>query len=148
MHAIAASTKCAALHWCATSLQPNDRSAPKLVAQLHLPPSAIMWGRALAGIILLLTVNVGAYYHGGPIPDKAPTVPTELAQLVAMEALFDSTLGLGWSTNTNWKIRDVTFYSDPCVNKWYGVICEAGNIVGINLSNNKCVSYSVYVLLV
>jgi hypothetical protein len=102
------------------------RLAPVLALALALAPSVI----------------VHAYYHGNVNPpDKAPTVPTELPQLLAMEALFDSTLGFSWSTNLNWKSRDVTFYSDPCVNRWYGVICEQGNIVGINLSNNQYVLF-------
>lgn len=48
--------------------------------------------------------------------------------------------GKDWYTNLNWESREVTFFSDPCDNKWYGVTCENGKIIEINLSNNKWVT--------
>ncbi len=97
----------------------------------------------LAAVALLATALVpfGAaqsYPHGANAANKAPTVPTELLQLQALEALFDSTRGKSWVTNSNWESRDVTFFSDPCFNNFYGITCENGNIIGINLSNNRC----------
>lgn len=69
---------------------------------------------------------------------KSSTVPTPLQELLALEQLYDRTNGDHWFTNLNWEKRDVTFYTDPCLNSWYGVICDDdGLIVGVNLSDNN-----------
>lgn len=92
---------------------------------------------AVAVAAVAVCVLGQSYPHGANAADKSPTVPTELIQLKAMEALFDSTRGKSWVSNDNWESRDVTFFFDPCFHNFYGVTCENGNIIGINLSNNR-----------
>ena len=94
---------------------------------------------AVAVAAVVVCVLGQSYPHGANPADKSPTVPTELIQLKAMEALFDSTRGKSWVSNDNWESRDVTFFLDPCFHNFYGVTCENGNIIGINLSNNRFV---------
>ena len=68
---------------------------------------------------------------------QSSTVHTPLAELVALERLYDSTNGDQWVSNFNWRVRDAQFFYDPCENNFYGIICDdQQRIIGINLSNN------------
>jgi len=48
----------------------------------------------------------------------------------ALLALYDSTNGTGWITQTNWLTNDT-----PC--NWYGVGCTNGHVTGIDLNTNN-----------
>jgi hypothetical protein len=41
-------------------------------------------------------------------------------QVVALNELFSSTNGKGWSRSDNWGI------GDPCANSWFGLSCANG----------------------
>lgn len=79
-----------------------------------------------------------------PARPQVPTVQTALTELTALERLYDSLNGDNWITRMMWTVRDVQFTTDPCTNQWYGIICDDSlHIVGINLSNNRCVTRHV-----
>ncbi len=48
----------------------------------------------------------------------------------ALEALYNTTDGDNWSTNTDW-LSTIT----PCT--WYAVTCENGHVTGLDLTNNN-----------
>lgn len=48
----------------------------------------------------------------------------------ALIALYDSTGGPSWSTNTGW-------LSDPVVGNWYGITVSAGHVTSVSLSSNN-----------
>jgi Leucine-rich repeat (LRR) protein len=56
---------------------------------------------------------------------------TEIHQVecAALVALYNSTNGAGWTTNTNWLVTNT-----PC--SWYGVGCGGGRVASINLDAN------------
>ena len=57
------------------------------------------------------------------------------AEREALVALYNSTDGDNWSTNTNWNV------GDPCENTWYGVGCnaEGSQVIAVNLTWNNLV---------
>ncbi|MCP4399376.1 MAG: PEP-CTERM sorting domain-containing protein [bacterium] len=60
--------------------------------------------------------------------DSVTQIPqTECEALIA---LYDSADGDNWTDNTGWKQNNT-----PCSN-WYGVTCEDGNVIGLDLSSN------------
>lgn len=54
---------------------------------------------------------------------------------IALEALYNSTAGANWTNNTNWLV------GDPCLDNWYGVVCDASNtnVTELNLGNNNLI---------
>src|SRR5690606_4916049 len=52
-------------------------------------------------------------------------------QRSALNALFTSTGGPGWTNNTGWMGPRGT----ECF--WYGVVCQDGKVVALNLANNN-----------
>ncbi len=48
-----------------------------------------------------------------------PWCPLPFLQLLALTDLYSATNGSGWSVKTNW------LTGDPCVNAWFGVMCDA-----------------------
>jgi hypothetical protein len=52
------------------------------------------------------------------------------AECEALVALYNSTNGAGWTTNTNWLITDT-----PCT--WYRVFCSSGHVTSLNLAPNQ-----------
>ncbi len=58
--------------------------------------------------------------------------PTFAAEKDTLIALYNSTNGENWTTNTNW------LTGDPCTNNWHGIDCDqSANIVRILLYNNN-----------
>ena len=51
------------------------------------------------------------------------------AECDALEALYDSTSGIGWKDHTGWLQTNT-----PC--SWFGVTCEHGNVTYLRLENN------------
>ncbi|GAB4343467.1 MAG: hypothetical protein Kow0089_19280 [Desulfobulbaceae bacterium] len=82
-------------------------------------------------LFLIIILAATAILHmAGPVASRAAVDPTDQA---ALEALYNSTGGAGWTTSTNW------LSGDPCTNSWFGVTCNAGNtnVVQINLAGNN-----------
>ena len=44
---------------------------------------------------------------------------------------YDSTNGGSWTNNGGW------LNGDPCVNSWYGITCDSGDVTQIDLSINN-----------
>lgn len=64
----------------------------------------------------------------------AAQATTPPAQVDILVALFNSTSGGGWTTNTNW------LTGDPCANNWFGVLCDSNsNIQRLSLYSNNLV---------
>lgn len=72
-------------------------------------------------------------YDGFNPDDVAVTnLDNETPQNMALVALYNSTGGPNWHTDTNW------LTGDPCANAWYGVTCdENANIERILLDGNN-----------
>ncbi len=51
----------------------------------------------------------------------------------ALVALYNSTDGDNWTDNTNWLV------GDPCDNAWYGVTCNTGVVIELDLGRNNLV---------
>ncbi len=49
----------------------------------------------------------------------------------ALMALFDSTNGPGWTNSTGWG------GTDPCDPVWFGLTCDAGNVIRLDLDLNQ-----------
>jgi Leucine-rich repeat (LRR) protein len=56
----------------------------------------------------------------------------EIQDSLALVALYDSTNGDSWTTNTYWK-------SDSAVSKWYGVTVTGNRVTSLSLGNNNLV---------
>ncbi|ETR73625.1 MAG: hypothetical protein OMM_00802 [Candidatus Magnetoglobus multicellularis str. Araruama] len=69
---------------------------------------------------------IGTAYDIGADEAKEYTNPT-----LSLIALYNSTDGENWNNNTNW----LGVSGTECT--WFGVNCEDGNIVRLNLSNNQ-----------
>jgi Leucine-rich repeat (LRR) protein len=69
---------------------------------------------------------------------SSPRIPQ--GQRDALIALYNSTNGDSWYTNTNWRKPGAPAqFNDPGTeNTWYGVTCDAGNnnVLGVNLYQN------------
>ncbi len=57
---------------------------------------------------------------------------TEIPQVEcgALEALYNSTNGVGWVDNSGWLTTNT-----PC--NWYGVVCNGGHVIRLYLQNNQ-----------
>ena len=79
----------------------------------------------LLGTILFASALLG----GQPVQGQTAA---ELDRAV-LEALYDSTDGANWTTNTNWKI-------DDDLGAWHGVLVHSdGRVKSLNLGNNNLV---------
>ena len=53
--------------------------------------------------------------------DCAAVAQIPVSECEALEALYNSTNGASWTTNTNWLLTNT-----PC--SWYGVTCSSGHV--------------------
>uniref|UniRef100_K3WX52 Leucine-rich repeat and WD repeat-containing protein 1 LRR domain-containing protein n=1 Tax=Globisporangium ultimum (strain ATCC 200006 / CBS 805.95 / DAOM BR144) TaxID=431595 RepID=K3WX52_GLOUD len=83
--------------------------------------------------VMLLTCLLSlhsAYVHA------AGTVGTSRSERGALKVLYWATQGPTWKRQ--WDVQNVL--SDPCLNNWYGIVCDhAGHIKSIHLANNNLV---------
>ncbi|OQY44949.1 MAG: hypothetical protein B6242_11565 [Anaerolineaceae bacterium 4572_78] len=87
-------------------------------------------------IVLLLSILfVGLFYlpptvHATGICDSVTEIP--LAECQALEAVYNSTGGDSWTTNTDWMQTNT-----PC--SWFGVECGSGHVTELSLNYNRLV---------
>ena len=55
---------------------------------------------------------------------------------VALSALYTETRGAYWTNNTNWDPTGKTS-CDPCQDEWFGITCNNGRVIAIDLPSNK-----------
>ena len=81
---------------------------------------------------VIRTVNVMDNTPPVPGDESSCEAVDEIAQseCQALVALYDSTAGPGWLTNTGWLETDT-----PC--SWFGVICGGGSVTQLILFNNQ-----------
>lgn len=126
-------------------------SANDLIDLSYLPDGQVVWfgdgdedgstevpgatHTLCGGVNLYVLVGPGI---GRPVPcttiGEATVVTTstvEQSECDALEALYDSTGGPGWTTNTGWSAIDDGGVTDPCT--WYGVGCNTAGISGLFL---------------
>ena len=64
-----------------------------------------------------------------PITDCAVQTQIPTSECLALVALFESTDGWNWTTNTGWNQTN-----EPC--SWYGVACTGGHVYSVDIDDN------------
>ena len=92
-------------------------------------------GDQVYSIITSAASSTDDLYNGfNPDDVSVKNLDNETPQNKALVALYNSTNGPDWATNTNW------LSGDPCANAWYGVTCDPNsNITKILLDGNNLV---------
>ncbi len=70
-------------------------------------------------------------YTGCVNPTDQEDLPTE--ECLALVTLYNSTAGAGWTDKTGWLQSNT-----PCTN-WYGVTCNSGHVLFLDLNNNNLI---------
>ncbi len=97
---------------------------------------AVILAALLAGLLITGPVTPAKAiflpdpYAGCAYPAEQSQIPE--AECLALVALYDSTTGASWTTNTGWKTT-----ATPC--SWYGVTCGGGDtyVYDLLLTNNN-----------
>jgi Leucine-rich repeat (LRR) protein len=111
----------------------------KMLSHPFLLKSITEAGRKLlVALSLLILVNISSPVGGGQSAPGAPNEPSAfcdsvnqipLTECQALEALYNSTNGSGWTHHDGWMD---TF--TPC--SWYGIVCTGGHVSSISLDEN------------
>lgn len=69
--------------------------------------------------------------HAQSAQPAAHTEPTDIGDIEALRAIYQSTWGQSWTRKDGW------LQGDPCVDAWFGVSCSGGRVVSLNLTCNN-----------
>ncbi|MBC8170237.1 MAG: hypothetical protein H7X77_01135, partial [Anaerolineae bacterium] len=89
-------------------------------------------------LLLAVLLIVTAFTPGFAAQSRAPFVSCALVtsmefdDCTALVALYNSTNGAAWTTNTDWLVTDL-----PCT--WFGVTCLGNRLQNLNLTGNNLV---------
>ncbi len=92
---------------------------------LDAPYFIVVWDKDGTGGVIELTVQHGLVFTGC---ESVTDIP--LQECHALEAIYYSTNGPNWTRNFNWLVT-----TTAC--NWFGVVCENGHVVALDLPNNN-----------
>lgn len=116
--------------------QHRARSCKSLEAVVSSAPSSLMTpvptaapNTVLPGTWLDVCVFVRCESMVGTTEPQDATDPSQIV-VAALESFYDEANGFNWLIDTNWKTT-----MDVC--DWYGIVCENGKVVELNLDDNN-----------
>jgi hypothetical protein len=94
----------------------------------------VLLSACVVGLLLLALLFRSATVAAAPAFDCRSVTEIPRIECRALVALYNSTNGPGWLQRGGWLVT-----TTPCL--WYGVICDAGYVVGLKLQDNRLDGY-------